>query len=522
MTTAVMATLAVLSAAGLLPVLALVGLRWIAIPLIPLGGAILAAISGTCYLALGGTFMAWFVALATVGWIGVGGYWVARPGRRPWARGWGGGEVVNPAYRLVGIIGAISVAAACAWNLRGLSTPTVGFDARGVWLLRSGWFLQSHQQFLIDMRVPYLSLPQSTYPPLVSATSALAWSVTGDQSLRLGVLVIAVLNVCALAVAAFAVVEFGRRAAIHLLPNDRPGGTGRGVCPSDRSHRVASTHMAMIPAVLGVLSGTALVFVAFGITEPFMTNGYADPIWSLAAVGAVALTLQMTAGRSELGAGFLLVLVVGMSKDEGVATAVALALLILLRVLMTMAPDERRRKWRQPVIVAILELALIAAWPLLMRAIGARGQSSTLSSPGTWASRAHGAYQGMAPYLHVILLAAPLAVVGGLVLRRVRRQTGAANDWWAWAGMACGFMAVAGAFIIGSGAIQVWLVATVHRVTEFPALMAWWIIAIWGVVAGAAVTSSGRRRSPDYDRRSTPSSSDGAPMVLERQSGAVE
>ena len=108
------------------------------------------------------------------------------------------------------------------------------------------------------------------------------------------------------------------------------------------------------------------------------------------------------------------------------------------------------------------------------------------------------------------------------MLRRVRRQTGAANDCWAWAGMACGFMAVAGAFIIGSGAIDVWLVGTVHRVTEFPALMAWWIIAIWGVVAGAAVISSGRRWSLGADRRRTSSSADDAPMVVERQSAAVE
>ena len=45
--------------------------------------------------------------------------------------------------------------------------------------------------------------------------------------------------------------------------------------------------------VVGVVSAGLLVFVAFGITEPFMTNGYADPIWSLAAVGAVAYGLQL-------------------------------------------------------------------------------------------------------------------------------------------------------------------------------------------------------------------------------------
>ena len=124
--------------------------------------------------------MAWFVSLATAGWIAVGGYWAARPGGRPWGRRSAGGRAVDTAYRLVGIVGAGSIAAACAWNLRGLSTPTVGFDARAVWLMRSGWFLQSHHQFLIDIRVPYVVSPESM-STLVSATSALAWSVTGDR-----------------------------------------------------------------------------------------------------------------------------------------------------------------------------------------------------------------------------------------------------------------------------------------------------------------------------------------------------
>ena len=49
-----------------------------------------------------------------------------------------------------------------------------------------------------------------------------------------------------------------------------------------------------------------------------MTNGYADPIWSLAAVGAVAYGLQLGEGRSNRGAAaLLLALVAGMSKDEG-------------------------------------------------------------------------------------------------------------------------------------------------------------------------------------------------------------
>ena len=80
-----------------------------------------------------------------------------------------------------------------------------------------------------------------------------------------------------------------------------------------------------------------------------------------------------------------------------------------------------------------------------MRIIHARGETSTsFSSLQDWPARARIAYDGMAPYLHVIVLAAPLAVVGGVILLRVRRRSGVANDWWAWAGLAVGSWPSAG------------------------------------------------------------------------------
>ena len=367
-------------------------------------------------------------------------------------------------------VAAACLVGACAWSLRALATPTVGFDARALWLMRSGWLLQPHHQLLIDMRAPSLVLGQSAYPPLVSAAAAVSASVTGNTSVRLGVVVIALLNTCALLAAAFAVVDLGRRAAA------RPA---------------SGTARSFAPALVGLVSAVLLVLVAFGITEPFMTNGYADPIWSLAAVGAIAFGLQSAGSRSDQGVALVLVLVAGLSKDEGAVTAVGIILLMTARTVAAVPTAERRRGWRPPVLRALVALLLVGSWPAVVRALHARGMTSAFSPAGTWIGRARATEAGMAPYLHVLVLAVPLAVVGGLLLSPVRRRIGAANDGWAWAGLAWGLVAVAGALVTGTGAIGPWILSTVHRVTEFPILGAWWIVAVWAVVASAALPVRG-------------------------------
>jgi hypothetical protein len=480
---ATVVALAVLSGAGLVPTVALVGLRWVTVPLVPLCGSVVAGAAATCFLAVGGTFMGWFVGLSVAGVAAAAAHWVLRPGSRPFPDQVDRGARRAGASSIGGALGAVAILGSCVWCLRGLATPTVGFDARAVWLLRAGWFLQSHQQLLVKMRVGDVVLIQSAYPPLVSAAAAVAASVTGDQSIRLGVVVVALLNTCALAAAAFAVVEAGRRFT-GRLPVVPSGGLSHA--PAGAGSRVARA----APSAAGAVAAAALVFVAFGITEPFMTNGYADPLWSLAAVGAVAYGLQLGDRPPDRGATLILLLVTGMTKDEGLVTGAALIVLVGLRGLLTMTPDRRRTRWWRPVLVGGAELAVVAAWPLLIRVLDARGASSGHSPVGAMPGRARATFNGMTPYLHVVVLAAPLAIVGGLVLARVRRASGVANDGWGWAALAAGVLAIGGALVVGTGAIEPWLQSTVHRVTEFGALAGWWIVAMWAVVAAGAPASA--------------------------------
>jgi hypothetical protein len=476
---ATIVTMAVLALAGLFPAVALIGLRLITVPLLPLAGAVIAALSATCFIAVGGSFIGWFVGLAVTGLLGVSACWALRPGWRPRRDRSDHRRLSGRRRSVVATAGGLVILASSVWCLRGLATPTVGFDARALWLARAGWFLQSHQQLLVKMRVHDVVLVQSVYPPLVSASTAVAWRVTGDQSMRLGVVVIAILNTCALVVAAYALIDAGRQATIRLTADDVEDGSG----PTG----VAVGGAPLVPMAVGVVSAGLLVFIAFGVCEPFMTNGYADPIWALAGVGAVAYGLQLGINRTNQGVALILLLVAGMSKDEGAVTALGLIALIAVRRVTTMSGEERRRRWAGPVLIGMAQVAAIGAWPLLMRIIGARGETSaSFSSLQDWPTRARIAYDGMAPYLHVIALAAPLAVVGGLILAKVRRRSGMANDWWAWAGLVCGLLAVSGAYVTGTADLRVWLVGTVDRVTDFAALAGWWIVAMWAVVASGA------------------------------------
>ena len=488
---ATIVTTVVLASAGLFPAVALIGLRLITVPMVPLAGAVIAAMSATCFIAVGGSFIWWFVGLAVAGVGGVAACWALRPEWRP-GHPRGGrrhrGDHRRVQKRTPGVavaVGGLAVLGSSVWCLRGLATPTVGFDARALWLARAGWFLQSHQQLLVKMRVHDVVLVQSVYPPLVSASTAVAWRITGDQSMRLGVVVIAILNTCALVAAAYALIEAGRQVTTRLVAgqmHDEAGPTGMAIVGSP-----------LLPMAVGVVSATLLVFIAFGICEPFMTNGYADPIWALAAVGAVAYGLQLGINRTNQGVALILLLVAGMSKDEGVITALGLIALIAVRRLATMSAEERRRRWTRPVLIGMAEVAAVGAWPVLMRIIHARGETSaSFSSLHSWPARARIAYDGMAPYLHVIVLAACLAVVGGVILARVRRRSGMANDCWAWAGLVCGLLAVTGAYVTGTADLHVWLVGTVDRVTEFAALAGWWMVAMWAVVASAAPAAGNR------------------------------
>jgi hypothetical protein len=477
-------TVLVLAGAGAAPVVLAVGVRWQSLLLAPLGGAVMAAVAGLFVVAFAGSTIDWFIGLSIAG-LGLGAAGMLVRGRVDRPRDDRTGSGGRPASR---VIGWSMVAVAVTWSLLPLRVPSVGLDARAIWLLRSAWFASGHQVTLAALRNPQLLVAHASYPPLISATTAVAWQVTGVHTYRLGVVITALLNGCALAVVAGVLIESGALAADRATRSGMKG----------RDNRVASHLRSSLsaPPIVGGVVAALFVLVVFGVFGPFATNGYADPLWSVAAAGAIGYGLLLPVTRSNRAVAGVLLGVAGLTKDEGIATAMALIVLIVARSVMwgwsidsrsvagAGRPVTRMRSALVPVAVGCTGILALAIWPALMRFIGAaRDVSTSGARQGTMITRLHLTVNAMWPYLHVLLLAVPISLVGALLLRAERRGLGIGADAWAWAGLVSGLLVVGWAYVTGPGNAPFWLATSVHRTTIYPAIVAWLIVAEWAVIA---------------------------------------
>ena len=406
-------TLFVLGASGAVPVLCVVGVRWQALFLAPLGGAIIAAIAGTCCLIIAGSTIMWFLGLSIVG-LGVGIVVLRFKCRNDLPRtnrpSWCGMKTSM-------LVGLLVLIITVAWSLQPLRVPSVGFDARGIWLLRAAWFAAGHQVALAAFRNPVLLGMHASYPPLISTAVAVSWQLTGDHSYRLGVVVSSLLTGCAIAATASVLLETGDLASGHQKSR---GTRVHHVVDSDRRFALSA------PLVVSRVVAGLFVLVVFEIVGPFATNGYADPLWSAAAAGAIGYGLLLPLTSANIGAAGVLLVVAGLTKDEGTATAIAIVLLIVARSVWEgwtgrrKLTDGSRHKTQKPnarvaIIVGCFGILALALWPVLMRLIGAAKDVNTSGRrEGTMISRLHLTFNAMSPHLHVLLLAIPISLVGGI------------------------------------------------------------------------------------------------------------
>ena len=262
--------------------------------------------AGACALVIASTILPWFLSISVLGALLSLPALIRRHRREPVAE-----RSAHRSSRVPSIATMTALVLTLVVCLVPLRVPSVGWDARAIWLLRSSWFLQGHGYLLYAMRDATQSglIAHASYPPLVSTAVAVSWQLTGNHSERLGVVVITLLNAAATLATAWVIVEIGRIGG----RNEEPGKRAR------------------LAELIGAVCAVLFVLVAFDVFGPFATNGYADPLWSMAAAGAIGYGLILPCNRRNVGAAAILLAVSGLTKTEGTATAILLVILISTR-----------------------------------------------------------------------------------------------------------------------------------------------------------------------------------------------
>ena len=457
-TSAALLTLGVLALAGLLPVLALVGPRLVVVPLLPLAGAVICAVAAVSSVAVVGSLLMWFIVWSSVATgvsvvVVLGRLGLARRMLRDLRRG----------ARPLVMVGGLVVVATVAWTLRGLRVPDVGFDTRAIWIIHAHWLAQGHAFALAALRNPFLVVTHPGYPPLTSSVMALAWRISGTGTDRLAVVMVALLNACALTVAGWGIVEAARLGARKLHTERR---RQRGVI------------------ALGIVVAGLTVLVAGGVEGAYGTNGYADPLWSLSAVAMVVYGLVLSPSASDLAVVAVVAGVAGLTKVEGTAVAIFVLVVIGARVARRPgqigAPGWVRR--RRTLLALGGGIAALLVWPVLTIVLNVPTDPNLAGNgQGSLGKRTDSTFDAMIPHLHVVVLAALFSGVSWLILRRQRNRLGLGNDLWTWAALVGATIILGGAYVVGPGNVELWLATSVDRTTIFVALLAWWIVALWAL-----------------------------------------
>lgn len=484
---AVVATIAILTLAGALPVRMIAGWRPSTPFIAPIGGAVLAGAAGELTVLVDGTELGWFVPLAIGANAAAIASWLARREARR-------SRAVSNSSRwlwFAGGAGVLGVAGATAWSLRSVVREDIGLDARGIWLAHATWISKGHTAALAALRNPGLAVSHSSYPPFSGGAVALGWVTTGVQNDRVGQLVLAILTGCAVACVGSVILEVGLAAS------------ARGVS------RRTSLSRGVVTAV-AASAGVAWVLGAYGLAGAGATNGSVDLLWSSAAVAAAGFGLVLPLGGEHARAAAVVAVAAGLTKNAGIVTAVLLFALIGIRWLL--ASGRRRgplgvRISRRRGIFAAFACAVgaagVLAWP-----IGATVRRATpdpdLSGPhvGSLLRRAESTWDALTAHLHLAGLALVIAIAATVVLRRSRRSAGLGSDSWLWVLGVAELLAVVAVYVVGSRPIGAWLSSTSDAETLFAdslglAVLAWWcVIGAIAALGRSEVTSQATGTDP--------------------------
>ncbi len=506
MTPFVLVTLVTLSVVGLAPMFLIVGRRLTAVALAPLGGALLAAWAAEGELLIGGTFPLWFVGLGIASNAVCAAYVLGarrssplKPGqiRLVPERRWVSKRTSPPSRShrpyAFKVLPSLCLAAACGAPLALLSAKYVTHDANAIWIFHATWILAGHRQYRANLLNPAYSFSNPSYPPLVSAAIATSGLLRFALSAPAAAALVAVLNSCALFVAASGLVH------------------------------VRSAHRGIQGAVAVLVAG-GLCLQGFTLDAPYSLGGDADLLWAACATAALMYGLVLPCRRDYFATATLCCLIASFTKTEGLVTALMVAALMALRYLRVFSScaagplwDRMRRSLRararsQPAhwgavsgrvaIGGLVALGSGAVWFLGLHAMHVENRffsASTLrESSGL---RLHFIGIALLPYLPLLGLAMSVEEVGGVRWRHARQAAGLGSPWLLWA-VTTGYLgALVFTYAVGSLGIRGWLAASLPRTMVFTQLALFSEMGTWCILGSGSAADGLRRVWPTALRR---------------------
>jgi hypothetical protein len=482
--------LVVLCLPGVLPALALSGFYPATPFLIPLAGATMAAVAAGLEFAVTGSIMDWFIVVAVLvnvsAAIALRANFVNRT--RPLAlSGAVGSTGASPSAKAAPLssgwraICLLVVTAGVAWPLLVLKEPVIGYDTQAIWLIHAAQISGGHHAMVAGFTNPYYRESHPDYPPLIPGAGALIYAVLGQVSHRLAVAVTTVLNASAIGVVATGL--------LRIVP-------------------ARSTALVRLAAVLVAF---AFCGAGFGIGGTAAVSGYADVLWSAAALGATVYGLVLPRERRHLLLAWLCILVASLTKNEGLAASIVISGLTAIRYMRPgqaplgsprrahrvtgSAVETGMRAWTRLAAAGLAPLVPGVIWPILVREHGLEDSFFLSGSPQSVSTRLTATIAAMSGHLYLVPGALVVLLIGVLTLRYRRADLGLANPAWLWTVAVASLLITAATYVFGTPAIHWWLNHSVGRTTIFAQMTFLSEIVIWSFVLLSAKKSPPSRGS---------------------------
>jgi hypothetical protein len=456
------------------PTIRLVGLSPATLFLLPLAGGLLAALGTVLELGIGGTVLGWYVVLC----IGVNA--IAMGGSLLWRRGADVSEG-HPGSRLglrprrlaVALLTFVVVAIAVAWPLQPLRARILGYDTNAVWIVHAIEIYGGHSALFSGIHAPQVIAANPDYPPVIPASAALGFTITGHVVYDMEAVIAAVFNACAVAVLAC------------------------GIAAATRFRTWAATSLALLVAA-------AVCLTAFGVAGVYAVSGYADLLWSAAAAAAVVYGLVLPSTSRNLAMAWLCATVAALTKNEGLAMAIVVFLLSSIRFIpaprqvpsvpghTTRSIAGDRRTWIERLLLAGAMAIPGVLWAVVVRRNGIHDAFFAASGGASRAARVAPTVSATWHYLHILPFVMFIALIGVTLLRAPRRSLRLGNDGWLWAVLCFSLVITAATYVFGSFEIHWWLSTSVDRTMIFPQLILFTDAGIWIIVALSLLESGGR------------------------------